>query len=74
MSDYLKEQFNNLKIEFLKVHNKTLCARRNNLIATYNQGIFWRTPELCERIFELTCLIDANGREILRLRGNKWSI
>lgn len=70
----MKGQFDNLKIEFLKVYNKTLCARRKNLLDIYAQGIFWRTPELCERMFELTCLIDANGREILRLRGNKWSI
>ena len=70
----MKGQCNNLKMEFLKVYNKTLCERRKSLLDIYDLGIFWRTPELCEKIFELTCLIDANGREILRLRGNKWSI
>lgn len=70
----MKGQFNNLKIEFLKVYNKTLCARRKNLHLKYEQDACMLGDEICDKLFELTCMIDANGREILRLRGNKWSV
>lgn len=70
----MRGQFNNLKIEFLKVYNKTLCARRKSLHLKYEQGACMLGDEICDKLFELTCVIDANGREILRLRGNKWSV
>lgn len=71
----MKGQFDNLKIEFLKVYNKTLCARRKNIREKYiGECMYQEKDELGCKLFELTLQIDAIGKEILRLRGNKWSI
>lgn len=75
-----------LKILHLKELNRNMCARRKILeawIESHVAEVFRRDWDdkwykyyqkvQCE-VFSLNVQIEANGREILRLRGGKWSV
>lgn len=76
-----------LKILHLKELNRNMCARRKLLIQWLEEDIrsIFRSrgnhddwykayqKRQCE-VFSLNVQIEANGREVLRLRGGKWSV
>lgn len=75
-----------LKILHLKELNRNMCARRKilqNWLEVHVSEVFrggWNDDWYkyyqkvqCE-VFSLNVQIEANGREILRLRGGKWSV
>lgn len=75
-----------LKILHLKELNRNMCARRKLLKQWLESDIseifrgnwndeWYQTYQKrqCE-VFSLNVQIEANGREVLRLRGGKWSV
>lgn len=76
-----------LKILYLKQLNRDLCDKRKVLLKLEEDHgnkinkdlgciLTWYNItylKILNEIWELGVKIEANGREILRLRGNKWS-